>query len=219
MARAATTARRTRPYHHGNLADTLVAEGLQLAADGGPEALSLREVARRAGVSPTAAYRHFANRDDLVMAVKVAVFARLGAALRAATRSRLPAGLDDAERARMRMVGIGRAYVEFAIANPGQYRVIFADAAFPPAAPAAEGDDCVGDDAYAILGEVLDQMVAVGAMAPDRREHAEVPFWALAHGLSSLMLEGPYRLLTRREQDDLITLSLDLMVSGVQGSR
>jgi len=216
MKTASTTARTARPYHHGNLADALVAEGLKLAAEGGPEALSLREVARRTGVSATAAYRHFTNRDDLVMAVKVVVLARLAAALRAATRSRLPSGLTDAEQARRRLVGIGQAYVEFAITNPGQYRVIFADAAFPGDGPGAEGDDCAPDSPYRILSEVLDQMVATGALAPERRVDAELPMWALVHGLSSLILEGPYGHRPRREQKALVRSSLELVISGLQ---
>jgi AcrR family transcriptional regulator len=208
----------TRPYHHGNLADALVREGLELAAEGGPETLSLREVARRAGVSATAAYRHFTNRDDLVRAVKVAVLARLGAALRAATLSRLPSGLTDAEQARRRLIGIGQAYVEFAIANPGQYRVIFADGTFPDRAPGAGDDDYAPESPYGILSEVLDQMAAAGALTPERRADAELPMWALVHGLSSLILEGPYGLRPRREQKKLVQSSLELVISGLQGA-
>jgi AcrR family transcriptional regulator len=217
MARASTTASVAKPYHHGNLADALVREGLQLAAEGGPETLSLREVARRAGVSATAAYRHFTNRDDLVMAVKVGVLARLGAALRAATRSRLPSGLTDAERARRRLIGIGQAYVEFAVTNPGQYRVIFAEATFPSGRLGAERDDFAPESPYGILSEVLDQMADAGALTPERRRDAELPMWALVHGLSSLILEGPYGQRPRREQRELVQSSLELVISGLQG--
>jgi AcrR family transcriptional regulator len=214
MTRTASAPRKQQPYHHGNLAQALVAAGLELAAEGGPEALSLREAARRAGVSPTATYRHFANRDALVMAVKVDVLARLGAALRRATRSRLPSGLGEAERARRRLVAIGRAYVDFAVGNPGEYRVIFADATFPDDDPMGMDPEC---DPYDILSEVLDQMEAAGALAPGRREGAEVPMWALVHGLSSLILEGPYRKLSRREQSALVQSALELVISGLQG--
>lgn len=216
MARTASARPRQQPYHHGNLAQALVTVGLDMASEGGPEALSLREAARRAGVSPTATYRHFENRDALVMAVKVAVLTRLGAALRAATRSRLPGGLDDAQRARRRLVGIGRAYVEFAVTNPGQYRVIFADATFPDGTASGEDEACAYESPYGILSEVLDQMVAVGALEPERREGAEVPMWALVHGLSSLILEGPYGQLPRREQVALVEAALDLVIAGLQ---
>lgn len=213
MPRTASAHQQQQPYHHGNLAQALVAAGLDMAAEGGPEALSLREAARRAGVSPTATYRHFENRGALLMAVKVAVLTRLGAALRAATRSRLPSGLDDAERARRRLVGIGRAYVTFAVTNPGQYRVIFAEATFPDDGPVGLDHDC---DPYEILSEVLDQMEAAGALAPGRRLGAEVPMWALVHGLSSLILEGPYGHLSRREQSALVQSALELVISGLQ---
>lgn len=218
MAKTATASGHQHSYHHGNLAPALVSAGLDMAAEGGPEALSLREAARRAGVSPTATYRHFANRDALVMAVKVAVLGRLGTALRVATRSRLPAGLDDASRARMRLIAIGRAYVEFAITNPGQYRVMFASAGFPGVAESDDDGAPTREDPYDILSEVLDHMVVAGALDPDRREGAEVPMWALVHGLSSLILEGPYGELPRREQIALVQSSLDLMISGMQGA-
>ncbi len=217
MVRTVSASRRQHPYHHGNLASALVSAGLDIAAEGGPEALSLREAARRAGVSPTAAYRHFENRDALVMAVKVAVLAQLGAALRAATLGLLPGELTDAERARRQLIGIGRAYVDFAITNPGQYRVIFAEATFPTDKPLGDGEESAADNPYGILGEVLDQMVAAGALEPERREGAEVPMWALVHGLSSLILEGPYRQLPRREQIGLVQSALELVISGLQG--
>ena len=213
MGKPGTTRPRRDTYHHGDLRSALITAGLDLATDGGPEALSLREVARRAGVSPTAAYRHFDNRDALLWAINLAVLARLGAALRAATRSRLPSRLDDAERARRRLVDIGQAYVDFAVTNPGQYRVIFAEATFPDSGPLGLDPEC---DPYGILGEVLDQMEAAGALAPGRRQGAEVPMWALVHGLSSLILEGPYRRLSRREQVALVQSANELVVSGLQ---
>ncbi len=215
MAKTVSAPRRQPPYHHGNLAQALVAAGLEMATEGGPEALSLREAARRAGVSPTAAYRHFEDRDALVMAVKVAVLAQLGAALRAATRSRLPSGLDDSERARQRLIGIGRAYVDFAIANPGRYRMIFAEATFPSDRLQGEDGKDAGESPYGILGEVLDQMVVASALDPERRTGAEIPMWALVHGLSSLILEGPYQQLPRREQTALVQSALELVVSGL----
>jgi len=103
--------------------------------------------------------------------------------------------------------------VEFATTNPGEYRVIFAEATFPSAAPSKESDE----SPYAILSEVLDQMAAAGAITPQRRENAELPMWALVHGLSSLIIEGPYGQRPRREQKELVTSSLELVVSGLQG--
>ena len=61
--------RRSRPYHHGNLRETLVAAGVELARTGGPDAVVLRAVSRQAGVSHNAAYRHFADHDELLAAV------------------------------------------------------------------------------------------------------------------------------------------------------
>ncbi|MBN9608496.1 MAG: hypothetical protein BGO26_19325 [Actinobacteria bacterium 69-20] len=73
-----------RPYHHGNLAAALIDAGLEMAAEGGPEAVVLREVARRVGVSPTAAYRHFNGQSGLIEEVKKASLGRLAEYMRAA---------------------------------------------------------------------------------------------------------------------------------------
>lgn len=73
-----------RPYHHGNLAQALVDAGLEMAADGGPDAVVLREVARRVGVSPTAAYRHFAGQAALMDAITEAAMGRLAEFMREA---------------------------------------------------------------------------------------------------------------------------------------
>ncbi len=73
-----------RPYHHGNLAAALIDAGLEMAAEGGPDAVVLREVARRVGVSPTAAYRHFNGQAGLIEEVKKASLGRLAEYMRSA---------------------------------------------------------------------------------------------------------------------------------------
>ena len=100
-------------YHHGDLRHALLSAGIDLAREGGPDAVVLREATRRVGVSPNAAYRHFADRDALLTAVSDAALAELAASIDAIF-DRIPEG--DAEtvaRAQLRAVGTG--YVAFAL--------------------------------------------------------------------------------------------------------
>src|SRR2546430_2619060 len=102
-----TRARRRRP--HGAVRDGLVAAGLELARAGGPDAVVLREAARMVGVVPNAAYRHFADRDELLAAVSTVAMGELAARMAAGT-GRVPGRYGDAAAARRRLRAIGRAY-------------------------------------------------------------------------------------------------------------
>ncbi len=176
----------TASYHHGNLRATLVEAAIDLAKDLGPEGIVLREVARRVGVSHNAAYRHFADRDDLIAEV-----ARHGLAeLVHATQTRLDAvtATDPVRRARRRLAELGRGYVDLALAEPGLFRVVFV--AYPAV---SERDPMPTPDPLQMLCDCLDEMVEVGWLAPDHRPYAEISCWAAVHGFAVLHLEGPLR--------------------------
>jgi len=106
-----------KAYHHGNLRAALVAAALKEIAKRGPEGFSLREVARRAGVSAPAVYRHFADKDALLGAVAAECWDRIGAAMRAAVAE---APEDPLERFR----ATGIAYVRFAVEHPEHFRAM-----------------------------------------------------------------------------------------------
>src|SRR5690242_4627498 len=112
-------AKKKRAYHHGDLRRTLLEASLELIAESGLDALSLREVARRAGVSPGAPYHHFESREQLLTALAVDGFALLGEAMRSA---RDAAGAEDVIE---RFGAIGEAYVRFALAHPAHFRLMF----------------------------------------------------------------------------------------------
>ena len=106
-----------RPYHLGDLRRTLLEEGWAATIESGGKDISLREIARRAGVSPTASFHHFRNKEALLVAVAVEGFARLTAALRRSVES-----IDD-PAARLRIVL--RTYIEFAIEHPAVFFRMF----------------------------------------------------------------------------------------------
>src|SRR5271165_218770 len=111
-----------RPYHHGNLKSVLLDAAVALIAEVGPAAFTLREVARRAGISHNAPYRHFREKDELLAAVATEGFERLAEALEnpeSGTRARNPGP------ALHRLHSAGRAYVQFALHSPEHLLVMF----------------------------------------------------------------------------------------------
>ncbi|MGC3997645.1 MAG: helix-turn-helix domain-containing protein [Anaeromyxobacter sp.] len=132
-------------YHHGDLRNALVEAAERLVARHGPEGFSLREAARDVGVSPAAAYRHFADKTALLTALAVEGHARLAGAMERA-RARAPAAGTPAARAVAAFVAIGDAYVEFAVKHPSHFRVMFGPA-LSPECFSAQAED-TGADPY-----------------------------------------------------------------------
>jgi AcrR family transcriptional regulator len=180
-----------KPYHHGALHSALIEASIALAREGGPDRVILREAARAAGVSHSAAYRHFSDREALL--AEVSRFARNE--LAAEMRRRVNRAKDP----RRRLRAVGTAYIDFALSEPGLFRAAFTShpATSPDAQPdrATGGGDpthtSAGDDPYEILGRVLDEAQAAGLLDPHRRQGAEIAAWSAVHGLAGLLLDGP----------------------------
>jgi AcrR family transcriptional regulator len=184
-----TEARRRRP--RGAVRDGLVAAGLDLARTGGPDAVVLREATRMVGVVPNAAYRHFADRDELLAAVCAAAMGVLAQRM-AAGVARVRGKHGDPAAARRRLNAIGTAYREFARDEPGLFATAFA---LPQRhaydAPGGEtGQDRMPLDQ---LRAVLDELVEAGVLHPQRRLGIEYPIWSTVHGLAVLTGQGPLR--------------------------
>ena len=162
-------------YHHGDLRAALMAEGFRLLAKRNTEAFSLREVARGVGVSATSVYRHFPDKDALLIDLAKEGLSQLAAVQRSASEA---AGGGDAGFA-----ATGRAYVRFALANPALFRLIFTSPALSASESAGEG--------------MSEATILLQANAARAAEHGggdtgvrAVQAWALVHGLAMLMLDG-----------------------------
>jgi AcrR family transcriptional regulator len=189
-------------YHHGDLRAALIDAGLQLTRAGGPEALTIREATRRVGVSPNAAYRHFADREALLEAVAAAIQQRMTARMRASVRRRGATELLWA-------VGVG--YIKFALDEPGWFAVAFFGA--------GQSDETASAPPYLALVEALDAMVDAGALSPERRDGAEWPCWSAVHGFAELALRGPLRRVSRRQVESLAQRTVDDIIAGVTAVR
>lgn len=200
-----------RPYHHGDLRNALVDAAIALAREGGPSAIVLREVARRVGVSPNAAYRHFAATAQLLQEVSRWALAELGTAM-LAELGRCPTTGDATTDSSARLMAVGRAYVHFALREPGVFAAAFDRSGLeelaPPVSQRAAGDP------YRLLNDILDELNAAGAIAAGDRDAATTTAWAGVHGLTLLLL-GPMCGIAGPQRDQLIEAVLGQILTGV----
>lgn len=204
-------------YHHGDLPAALVAAGLELARVGGPDAVSLREVTRSAGVTPNAAYRHFADRRALVLAVAARAQQHLALAMedRMAQANAEP---DPARRARERLRAVGLAYIDFAIDEPGWFQLAFFthEQYAESSSPNATGPS--GAPPYQLLLAALDDLVAAGVLSTRRRPNAEWACWSAVHGFAQLATHGPLHGQPPAAVHELAAYVVDAAIQGVVAS-
>lgn len=203
-------------YRHGDLRHALLEAGIALARAGGPEAVVLRKATRQAGVVPNAAYRHFASRGALLQAVRSAALASLARAMEAEL-ARLPADAPAAGRARAALGAIGRAYLGFARRETGLFRTAFTVPGNPPGSKSPEQAGVSGLGPFQLLGAALDQMVAAGELAAERRIGAEYLAWSAVHGLAVLLIDGPLRGLSESEGKAIGERLLAMVEQGLAG--
>jgi len=164
-------------YHHGDLRAAALAVGQTLLQGESGEVPGLRAVARTIGVTPTALYRHFPDKDAFLAALAAQGFVQLAQAQQAAQR-RAGDGLAGFKAS-------GRAYVDFALAHPALFRLMFTHAPKAPVAPT----DASTDDAMALLRRNV-QAIAGADASPTTVSALCVHAWALVHGLAVLVLDG-----------------------------
>jgi AcrR family transcriptional regulator len=161
-------------YHHGDLRRALLEAAAAEIAEVGPSAISLRSIARRAGVSHAAPAHHFGDRAGLLAAVAAEGFRRMNDDMLAAA-----AGSDEP------LIAIGRAYVDFARANPGEFAVMFRPELLGPD-PDLEAH---GAAAHQRLTEAI---AATPGAVCDGEDPAvtSARLWSLVHGLATLIITG-----------------------------
>jgi AcrR family transcriptional regulator len=181
---ARSTAPQPKPYHHGDLRRALIDAGFQLVEERGVEQLSMREAARRAGVSPGAPFRHFESREALISAVATEAQRRFRAEIDAALKE-VPPG-DPL--ARFRAFGI--AYLRWAMRNPAHFEIISSGKLFDYDKSA----DLVRDNAELIgtIERTLKEAFAQGQLRPAELDHVLIAGRALVYGFARMNIDGHF---------------------------
>jgi AcrR family transcriptional regulator len=165
-------------YHHGDLKRALTDAALQLVQEKGPKGFTLREVARRAGVSAAAPYRHFADKTQLLAAAATQGFVQLHETLDGTAAATMT---DLAEQ----VVAMGRAYIRWAVGHPDYYQVMFGSELDKTESPEVLA---AGGRAFDDLLDAIVRCQGSHLLPPgDPREMAG-PIWSLLHGVSMLTI-------------------------------
>src|ERR1700736_5385671 len=188
-------------YHHGDLPAACLSAALELVEEGGATALSRRAVARRAGVSPAAPYRHYADREALVSAIAAVGYRELAERLTAAHPS--PSTSEQ-------LASVAIAYVQFAVERPALFRTMF-------------GEPCDRDNdervaATAAVSLYVRSIVERTFPQADA-EALATAVWALVHGLAFLHLDGKLDASTPSVVADRVTAAIQALVSVTFGDR
>lgn len=201
-------------YRHGDLRRALLDAGIELARDGGPGAVVLREATRRVGVVPNAAYRHFGSRQELLLAVREAALAAAAVAMEKELAAQ-PCDQSPADFARGQVRAIGTAYLRFAQAEPGLFRTAFviSDEGSGELGPGRAGAS--GLDPFQLLSKAIDRLVDAGVLDPARRPNAEYLAWSAVHGLALLIIDGPLRGLDAEATHALGQQLIDMVERGL----
>jgi AcrR family transcriptional regulator len=202
-----------RPYHHGDLRRALIDAALALMNESRDWTFSLREVARRAGVSHNAPYKHFTEKRQLLVAVAATGFEAL--------RDRMSSALKANDDPRGSLVAAAQAYVRHGVANPALYRLMFG----PDLTVATSGRPAEERAAAALAKEVLEEIILRGArsgafaaspQSAGELAAASLSVWSAMHGLTMLMIDdlaGP-----PTAADGVAETLVDALVDGLASS-
>jgi AcrR family transcriptional regulator len=203
-----TTTRRTRARRGegDRLREEILTQAERLLIEtGDADAVSIRAVAKAVGVTPPSIYLHFADKTELLFQVCQVHWARFDDALRRATE-----GIDDPVQ---RLRACGRAYVEFGLANPEHYRILFMSR--PTEQPAGtDMAEVLADSGFTQLISAVNDALAQGRIAGDP---GQIVFyaWSVVHGLTSLLISHPD--MPWPDRDELLAFTLDATFRGMAG--
>ncbi len=179
-----------QPYHHGDLRRALLDAAVEMLGDSSTSEVTLREVARRAGVTHAAPYRHFADKNALLAAVAEEGFRSMHALMQERMASHAPGTLARLKANRV-------AYVLYAVHHPAHFRVMFGPGLFCDPATAQPGDPPqypalaeAGQATFGALQTTLAECQSAGVLRPGDLQLMALTAWSLVHGLAMLFVDG-----------------------------
>jgi AcrR family transcriptional regulator len=197
--------KRANQYHHGDLSRSLLQEALRTIQKDGVAALTMRGVGHKLGVSRTALYRHFADKSALLAAVATEGFRTL--------RTHTQEAWDTHGGGRSGLEAMGKAYVNFAVAHPSHYRVMFGGHvrdSGPDSDLAREGAG-----AFQVLVTAIVAQQKQGLVRRDNPHALAQYIWATVHGIAMLAIDGQLK----QPTDDVIRFANERMRSGIKSRR
>jgi AcrR family transcriptional regulator len=208
--RPAGAAAAPKPYHHGDLRRVLIEAALKLVEEGGVEAVSVREAARRAGVSPGAPFRHFQSRTALLTAVAEEAQRRFRTEI-AAALAQLP-GRDPL--ARFRSIGVG--YLRWAMRNPAHFEVISSGKYFDH--DKAEGVSRDNTEIIGMVEQALADAFVLGQLRSADLKLVQIAGRALVYGFARMNIDGhfPRWGIADAEAGQTAEAMVDLFIAGIK---
>ena len=169
-------------YHHGDLQAALLEAAVNLVRANGPDHLSLRAVAEQVGVSPSAVYHYFPDKDSLISELGDQLFIKM-AEMQAVALGSIPG--SSARAARMRYRELGRTYFRWANSEPNLFRLMFGGFCKIEKHGTHESEE-----AFLMLSKCLDDLLATGVITATMRKYGELISWTAVQGASTLIIEG-----------------------------
>ena len=204
-----------KPYHHGNLQKVLVDLAYEGAREHGPDAIALRDMARQAGVSPMAVYRHFENQNALLQAVTVRILDTLAESMREQLAKYPTGSVDSILDTLQKLHAICYGYVMFSQREPKLFRTIWSKNVEHATALELEARD---DEPYRLLSDNIDALVRQGYLREDDSMAAKLNLWSTAHGLAVLAIEGPLRTAPAKQREKIVRNILDMTLRGIKST-
>lgn len=199
------------PYHHGDLRQALIRAALELISEKTVEGVSLREVARRVGVSHTAPYRHFVDKEALLAAVATDGFQMLHHKLEVAIQSSSADAVQQIQNS-------GVAYIGFALEHPSYYHLMFGAYRSTSAQQNPELEHAARE-AFMVLVDAIARGQQAGVIRADDSEQLALTAWALVHGWAMLCIDGQIPLSDTQSSHHLAVFATQILVEGLSKTK